>query len=215
MSRALNQFVAAAIAVMIVLLAACCWAHWDAITGFSALDSHDKSLLVRVLVATALMPAWVGICTWGQNRLVTQRHLHLSREHLRFYEASIVILVLFAVAWQYWMTFGYAYTLAWPRGLFGRGGLVCIGAFVIVYGNFNAKVPPATGALAPPPAVWIRGMLRNGWAMVLLGLAMVVLAIALPLKFVGVMDLVMLVPAAFIARSQARLMWPRRPHPTA
>ncbi len=216
MSRALKVFVGAAIAVMIVVLATCCRVHWDAIAGFSALDAQKKRLLVSVLVTAAFLPAWVGFCAWGLNRQMTQRHLHLSREHLRFYEVSMVILVMFTVAGQYWMTFGYAYTPGWARnGVFARAMLVFIGAFVVVYGNFHAKVPPATGALAPAPAVWIRGMLRNGWAMVLLGLAIVAMAICLPLKLLRVFDLAILIPALLIIRSQARLMWPRKPQPTA
>lgn len=94
--------------------------------------------------------------------------------------------------------------------------LVVAGGFTVVYGNFNAKVPPPSGALAPAPAVWVRGMLRNGWAMVLLGLAEVVLALALPFELLRIFSLVLIVPTMLIVRAQMRLMWPRRrPQPTA
>ena len=216
MSRALNLFVVAGMAVMTVVFAAFCWTYWDAISHFGAL-AHDKQRLLRgALFGAAFCPVWLGLCTLFLNRQMRQRDLHFAPEHRRFYGASMVVGVLATAAMQAWITFGATYVPLAGKGVFLRGVLVFWGVFVMVYGNFHAKVPPASGARAPAPAVWIRGMLRNGWAMVLLGLAQVVLAILLPLKLLPVLTLGMVLAAVPIWRSQFRLMWARgKPQPHA
>jgi hypothetical protein len=216
MSRALKLFILASIGVMTLVLAAFCWTHWDAIANFGALDPDRKHRLSAALMIGAFAPAWIALAAFITSRQLAQRDLQLAQEHRRFYETSMVVAVLFTAAAQAWFTFGAAYApLAGPN-VFLRVMLVFAGGFTMVYGNFNAKVPPPSGALAPAPAVWVRGMLRNGWAMVLLGLAEVVLAVVLPFELLRIFGLVVIVPAMLIVRAQMRLMWPRRrPQPAA
>jgi hypothetical protein len=161
-------------------------------------------------------PAWIALAAFFIGRQLAQRDLQLAQEHRRFYEASMVVAVLFAAATQAWFTFGAAYAPSAGPSVILRVMLVFAGGFTVIYGNFNAKVPPPSGASAPAPAVWVRGMLRNGWAMVLLGLAEVVLAVVLPFTLLRIFFLVLVVPALLIVRAQLRLMWPRRrPQPAA
>lgn len=216
MSRATKLFTFAVIGLMTLVLAAFCGTHWDAITHFGALDPLAKKRLTASLWVGAFSPAWMAFSVWLMNRQLAQRDLQLAPEHRRFYEASMVVAVLFLAALQAWFTFGAAYTPPASPNLIMRAVLMFCGGFTVVYGNFNAKLPPPSGDWAPAQAVWVRGMLRNGWAMVLLGLAEVVLAILLPFELLRLFVLALMVPTVLIVRAQMRLMWPRhRPQPTA
>jgi hypothetical protein len=210
MSRALKLFILAAIVAMAGVFAAFAWTHWDAIGHMSALAPLPKRRLITGLISVAFCPFWIGVGGFAIDLQFAQRGIKLTAEHRRFYEASMVIGVLFTMAAQAWIAFGAEHTAVAGRGLVVRGVLVFVGVFAAVYGNFHAKAAPPSGELAPAPAVWIRGMLRNGWAMVLLGLAIAALAIALPLKLLPILSWVMIAAAVPIWRSQFRLMWPSR-----
>jgi hypothetical protein len=215
MSRALKLFMLVAIVAMAGVFAAFAWTWRDAIAHLQTLPPLSKSRLIRPLIAVAFCPAWAGVGAFAVSRQFAQRGIRLTAEHRRFYEASMVVAVLFIMAAQAWMAFGAEHTPIAGRGLVVRGVLVFCGVFAAVYGNFHAKAGPPSGELAPAPAVWIRGMLRNGWAMVLLGVAIVVLAIALPLKLLPFLTLAMVAAAVPIWRSQFRLMWPSRKPPAS
>ena len=214
MSRAVKLFLFAAIAAMTLVFAAFAWRYWDAISQMSTLNEADKRRLIGALLATAFCPVWVGFGGFFVARQLAQPGLQLADRHRRFYEASLVIVVLFIAAIQLWVAFGAAYPPLAERGVLLRAVLVFSGLFTVIYGNFNAKAPPPSGDEAPAPADWVRGMLRNGWAMVLLGLAEVILALALPSRLLPMVVLAMLLPTLLIVRSQGRLMWPGRPRLT-
>jgi len=137
----------------------------------------------------------------------------LAAEHRRLYEVSMAIAVVFIAVVQAWAAFvGLGAPFA-ERGLFLRLILVFCGVFAVVYGNFHAKAAPPSGASAPAPEVWIRGMLRNGWAMVLLGFPEVALAIFVPLRLLPIYAGAMLAVTLLILRSELRLTWPSRKLP--
>ena len=215
MSRPMKLFVLAAIVAMAGVFAAFAWMYRDPIAHLQTLAPAQRNLLVRALIALAFAPAWTGLGAFAVSRQFAQRGIRLTVEHRRFYEASMVVAVLFIMAAQAWIAFGTAHTPVADRELVTRGVLVFCGVFAAVYGNFHAKAAPPSGELAPAPAVWIRGMLRNGWAMVLLGLAIIVLAIVLPFRLLPFLTLAMVAAAVPIWRSQFRLMWPSRKPPAS
>ena len=210
MSRALKLFILAGILAMIGLFAASLWAHWDTVAHLQTLPPLLKKRVLGALFGGVFCPVWLGLGAWLMDRQLTRRDIALAPDHRRFYEASTVIGVVFTTAAEAWIVFGAEHMPFAGRGVVMRGVLVFCGVFAAVYGNFHAKAGPPSGELAPAPAVWIRGMLRNGWAMVLLGLAIVVLAIALPLKLLPFLLWGMVAAAVPIWRSQFRLMWPSR-----
>jgi hypothetical protein len=210
MSRALKLFILAGILAMIGLFAASLWAHWDTVTHLQTLPPLLKKRVLGALIAGVFCPVWLGLGALVMNRQLTRRDIALAADHRRFYEASMAIGVVFTTLAEAWIVFGDKLLPAVDRGVVMRGVLVFCGVFAAVYGNFHAKAGPPSGELAPAPAVWIRGMLRNGWAMVLLGLVIAVLAIALPLKLLPFLLWGMVVAAVPIWRSQLRLMWPSR-----
>lgn len=164
MSRALKLFILAAIVAMTGVFAAFAWAHWDAIVHLQTLPPLLRKRLISGLIAVAFCPLWLGLGALVVNRQLTRRDIALAADHRRFYETSLAITVVFVAAAEAWIAFGAEHLRAAGREFVPRGVLVFCGVFAAVYGNFHAKAGPPSGELAPAPAVWIRGMLRNGWA---------------------------------------------------
>jgi hypothetical protein len=207
-SRTLKLVLLAALAEMALVAAVFIAAHWQAISHLSALDALPRRRLTSSLFGTLFDPIWLALGGVAMGRQLAQRGVRLAPEHRRFYEASFVVGAVFLAVIQAWSAFGLPAAFVSQQGLVPRLTLVFCGVFAAVYGNFSAKVAPPSGPRAPAPAVWIRGMLRNGWAMVLLGLFEVVAAIALPSKQLPLVLLLALPANLLIARSQLRLMWP-------
>jgi hypothetical protein len=208
MSRALKLFILAGVVGMTGMLAAFAWVHWDAVSHMAELSGLRRRRLLAVLVGSAFFPIWVGLGGYVVHRQLTQRGLQLADEHRRLTEVAMAVAVVFTLAVQAWIDFGAAHARPADFSFFLRLTLVFCGVFVAVFGNFQAKAAPATGPLAPAPAVWIRGMLRSGWAMVLLGLIQVVVAIVLPFRLLPISFWLLLGANLFGLRSQLRLMWP-------
>lgn len=208
MSRALKLFILAGILVMIGLFAVSLWVHWDTVAHVSALAPTARRRVLGALFGAVFCPLWLVLMSWPIDRQLTRRDIALAADHRRFYQVSMAVGVVLTVLAQAWITFGDMPHV--DRGVAMRAALVFCGVFAAVYGNFHAKAGPPSGELAPAPAVWIRGMLRNGWAMVLLGIAITVLAIALPLRLLPFLTWGMVLAAVPIWRSQFRLMWPSR-----
>jgi hypothetical protein len=208
MSRTMKLFLLVALAEMALVAAVFFVAHWGAISHLSALEGLRRRRLIGILFGLIFAPAGLALGSLVGARQLTQRGIQLVAEHHRLFEASLAVAAVFIAVIQAWLAFGLPAGLVAPQGFVARLTLVFCGVFAVVSGNFTAKIAPPSGPLAPTPAVWIRGVLRNGWAMVWLGLFEVAAAIALPVKQLPLLLWIMLAATLLIARAQLRLVWP-------
>jgi hypothetical protein len=134
---------------------------------------------VRVL---AFIPCWILLGGAFIEWRLRPRAVRPSADYRRIQVAGFLASVAFCVLAQVWLA--ATFLLGRPPGgdLFVRLTTIFVGACVATQGNFVAKAAPPTGEKAPPAAWWTRHALRLGWGMVVVGLALVVGALALPAR---------------------------------
>lgn len=180
---------AAIIEMTLVALGALLW-KWRA-GGFEPLDAGDARRLVGQAVTLLAYPLWLA-AGWGLARKrLTSARLKPSAEHLRWFETGLIVAALMLVMIQGWTARNLIMDETLGRQAMLRGITIFIGVLTAVQGNFIAKVAPPTGPGAPESGAWSRAMLRIGWGMAAVGLAIVACALSLPTR--------MLLPVMLVA----------------
>lgn len=164
----------------LVALAALLW-KWR-VGGFDALDPGETRRLTAQAVTMLVHPVWLA-AGWSlaRKRLASPRQTP-SAEHVRWFETGMLVAGLMLMAVQAWTARNFILDETLGRGALLRGMTLFVGVLTAVQGNFLAKVAPPTGAGAPEPGAWSRTMLKIGWGMAAVGLAVVACAVALPIR---------------------------------
>lgn len=136
----------------------------------------------QALFALSFIPVWMSVGWAILEWQVARRSLRPAADHRRIVIGGFVATALFCLLVQ--LVFADALTTGWAPGglLFLRLTTAFVGGLLAVQGNFLAKTNPPTGEKAPTPARWTRHVLRVGWVMALVGLALVVCSVVLPIS---------------------------------
>lgn len=148
------------------------------LVGTVGLDLRPRPLAPAILLAT---PLFLAIALRVTARRLAALKPGISEDNPRHIQATLLILFAFVALCEGWM--GLLYVEArLPQGdTFARSAIVFLGVMMAVRGNFYAKLsPPAVDGLNE--AGWTRAALRTGWGSVVVGLALAVCALILPLK---------------------------------
>ena len=159
----------------------------------------------------AFVPALMwGLLVWAPPKLATARP-RLSDDHRSHLQGALGFWFIALAAIQGWVA--YNYLRLGPPPLepetFARLAFVLMGVAMAVRGNFVAKLAPPVGDGAPDEAAWTRSMLRTGWAMALIGIAMLIGAMVLPVRMLALSAFV--VAPALVAVSLAHRRATRTP----
>jgi hypothetical protein len=133
----------------------------------------------RVAFCVGFFPAWMALGIWMTERSLRPRGMAFSASHHRVKETAAVATGLLMAGMQGWFAAYFAFHGA-PMQQVSMQQAACFfgGLFFVLYGNASAKIAPPTGPAAPDPGSWIRKSLRNGWATVLAGIALMAIAFA-------------------------------------
>ena len=177
MSRTLKLIVQAAIIEMaLVALAIFAW-RYGALPGLPAPGPLNPRTQVMLVFAPAV---FVLAVVYAGRRLASDRP-RISDSHRRYLEGSMQVGAAMIVAMQGLFAYIDVTGVVMDRELVVRGLAAFVGLSAAIQGNAAAKLDPPSGDGAPAPGVWTRTVLRFGWIMVAMGLAIVVSAVALPL----------------------------------
>lgn len=180
MSRTLKLVLLLALAEMTLLaLGVGAW-RWSHVGDLAALTEAQRGRWWTGTLGMFFFPVWVGGGSWLQARKLNQRGLVLAADSRRFTELTWMATLALAAAVQAWMA-GMMLGFVPQREVGIRIVEALTGVFFMVIGNFQAKTSPPSGARAPDPAAWTRGMLRIGWLGVTAGFAILVAAIVAPI----------------------------------
>ena len=179
----------AIIEMTLVALGAVLW-KWRA-AGLEPLDAVETRRFVVQAVTMLAYPGWLAAGWWLARKRLASARLTPSAEHLRWFEIGMMVAALLLVAIQGWTARNLVMGETLGRETMLRGVTVFIGVLTAVQGNFIAKVAPPTGVGAPEPGAWSRTMLKIGWGMAAIGLAIVACAVSLPTR--------MLLPVMLVA----------------
>ncbi len=168
----------------------------------------------RIVFALWFFPAWLAGGVVLTERKLQPKGMQLSADHHRIAEMGMVASCLMAAGLQGWFAAIFAFRNPALLHISPQAvAMIVGGAFFLVYGNASAKLAPPSGPAAPDSGAWIRANLRNGWAVVLLGLFMMAAAFAPPIVRVAAM--LALLPAGAVYLISQRRMMRRPPGPAA
>lgn len=177
MSRTLKLIVQAAIIEMaLVALAIFTW-RYGALPWLPAPGPFNPRTQFMLVFAPAV---FVLAVVYAGRRLASDRP-RISDSHRRYLEGSMQVGAAMIVAMQGLFAYIDVTGVVMDRELVVRGLAAFVGLSAAIQGNAAAKLDPPSGDGAPAPGVWARTVLRFGWIMVAMGLAIVVSAVALPL----------------------------------
>lgn len=201
MNRTVRLILIACVAVMLASSAA---VVWDGVQHPAPLG---RGLLKPwFLLGSAIVLA--GLIPFMQRQLASTSPRY-SDDHRRYAQSAALTWYLFLAAWWAWMALD-AYGLAPPSALdrqtFLRLVLIFAGVGMAVRGNFFGKIRPPMGERAPDPGAWTRGALRTGWMLALMGTAIVVAAIALPMRAMLFVLIPVMVGMISLGVAQRRMM---------
>ena len=190
-----------------VALGALAWKHAQLplLTAFDG--SPEWRRLFGQVLLIAFCPIWLA-AGWmvAQWRLATAIP-RPSEDYRRWTEVSLVASGLLLLVMQAWTARNFIAEENLGREALLRAVTLILGAVTAAQGNFLAKVAPPTGHRAPAPGVWTRVALRMGWAMALVGLAVMIGALVLDLPalfFVPVASTLALLANAVLSRQALR-----------
>ena len=164
----------------LVALGALLW-KWR-VGGLEPLDALEARRLTAQTVTMLAYPAILAAGWWLARKRLASARLTPSAEHLRWFETGMMVAALMLVAIQGWTARNLIMDETLGRQAMLRGITVFVGVLTAVQGNFIAKVAPPTGVGAPETGAWSRTMLRIGWGMAAIGLAIVACAVTLPTR---------------------------------
>ena len=134
----------------------------------------------RILIVLAVFPALATYGVVRTERRLRPEGMELSMAHRRMTEWGMAVNCVLFAGMHNWFAAIFAtrqmllFNNASPQSV----GLLIGGALLVVYGNASAKLAPPKGPAAPDPGAWIRTSLRNGWAVVAVGMIMMIAAFA-------------------------------------
>lgn len=168
--------VMATVATFAVAVGAIAWrVH---LVGTLGLDLRPRPLAPAILLAT---PLFLAIALGVTARRLAAFKPGISGDNPRHIQATLLILFPFVALCEGWMGFLYVETQLPGSDAFLRFAIVFLGVMMAVAGNFYAKLsPPSVEGL--DRAGWTRAALRTGWGSVIVGAALVICALTLPLK---------------------------------
>lgn len=147
--------------------------RWHAVGDLAVLSAGQRGRWWTGTLMMGFFPAWVALGAWIMSRAHRHSGLRFAEDAQRHQQITFVTAIALAVGAQLWVG-GIMLGLI-PKAALGVRFIEALaGVFIMVAGNFGAKISPPTGDRAPDPAAWTRGMLRIGWAGVITGLVIVV-----------------------------------------
>jgi hypothetical protein len=167
------------IAVALLLIAGVAtigWAVREA--GFGALEG-GRAAVAGLLI---FMPLLMGGVVATADHYLGRGDPRLADDHRRYVEASLVATFISTAAIEAWLAMILVEGTAPDRTLFIRLLVAWMGLSVVMRGNFMAKAAPPTGRRAPDPDAFSRSMRQAGWSLVVIGAALLVCALTLPLR---------------------------------
>ncbi|HEY3949220.1 hypothetical protein [Phenylobacterium sp.] len=159
----------------------------------------------RIVFALAFFPVWAAYGLTRVERRLNPQGMVLSMAHRRMTEVGYAVICPLMAGMDTWFAAIFAKHQMLLNASPQPVGLLVGGALLVVFGNASAKFAPPTGPAAPDPGAWIRASLRNGWATVLSGLAIMAAAFA-PSVPRAIVVLTVLPVAVFFALEQRRLL---------
>lgn len=204
MSRALKAFALIAIAEMVAVQLAALLSRWPDITPLSRLTPFEQ----RTLFGMAFFPVWVGFGLFMQVRQLAQPTI--SREQRTLLQWGMAAAILFDVVCHNMLALAVPKSPLIGDDVFKRVVLLAAGVLTVVYGNFRPKVAAPAHLDGSAQPRWSRTARRNGWVMVLFGLAEIIGAVVLSGER-QMIALAVLTPApVLLAVSELRLVPPWR-----
>lgn len=146
-------------------------------------ESFARREIINMVVLAGLPVLMAGglmLVRW----YISRPNPRMAEDLRRYTEVSLIATFMTATAFQLWQAMTF---LSGPfdNRMFIRFLAAWIGITLAIRGNFMAKAGPPSGEGAPAPAAFLRGMRRLGFSVVLIGAALVVSALTLPVKFVA------------------------------
>jgi hypothetical protein len=181
-----TQFLLAAILLELMVVAiAVPLMRWDAISaGLAAAASMRRVTLVQ-LVQTVAPPIELGVVWAIVRRRLSSNSPRLADSHRGYHEAGLLVIAFFLLATQAWFASHLGHGRATGVEPLARMGTIFAGMVMAIQGNFTAKAPPPTGDRAPDEIAWALAARRCGWVLCILGLALAIGAITLPMPLVA------------------------------
>jgi len=158
----------------LVALGALAW-KWPLAEAYAA---EPRRIIAQVWVLS-FGPPWLAAGWFLAQRKLATTTPRPSGDYRQWTEASLIALGVGVAVMQAWVARNFILDDDLGRQALLRGMTLFIGAMMAAQGNFLAKVAPPTGSGAPEASVWTRVALRMGWAMVLVGLGVMVCALTL------------------------------------
>lgn len=203
MTRTLRLTIFAAFLASALMAAAAIALRTGAVAPPAGLVVQDGPPNGRMLFGVLFIPLWSlfgwTMAEWRGRR----RNLKPAADFLQTANLGFAAAILFCAVMQAWIVMHAITGQAPGREFMVRLSVVFVGALTAVQGNFLAKSSPPSGEKAPSPAAWTRHVLRIGWGMVLVGLAMLAAGLMLPFRVVvwsGVVGVALLVVNALVSR---------------
>jgi hypothetical protein len=160
----------------------------------------------RGLFVISFMPVWLVVAwliAWAQKR---RSRMRPSDDYRRVANRGLLAVTGFAALPHLWLLTSFVTGSAPGREIMVRACIVFVGLMFAVQGNFMAKSGPPTGEDAPSPGAWTRHVLRVGWAMVLVGVVMVICGFVLPFEIVAWTGLATVPVIVFTVHASRRRM---------
>jgi hypothetical protein len=191
-------------ATFLIAFAAIAWRH-------NLVEVQDLTLRPRplggpILIVVGLMLVGILRAAWPA---LHRREPQPFGDHQRHLHLTLLLLFSLVAICQGWNAL--MYVEAQPDSVpFVRFALIFFGVLVAVRGNGFAKLDPPRSNESQDQGAWTRSGLQTGWAMVLLGVALTVAAVAAPMTllplvcaFAGVAFLALTVARRRALRRQA------------
>lgn len=178
MNRAVKLFlIVLAVETSLMATGVLAWA-WRA--GLAQGEARRPLMLAFLFVFP--VTTW-GSIVWATRQLNAVRP-ELAIDHKRHLQGQLCFYFVVLAAMQAWIANLYVQAVPPPldRESFARFAFVLMGVAMAVRGNFAAKIGPPRGEGAPDPGAWTRSVLRTGWAMTVLGAALVVSGLFLSMR---------------------------------
>jgi hypothetical protein len=174
----IKRLLKAEVLIMALIAAAAIEIRWRA-GDLAEGDFRQRLLAPLLLVGIPLM--FGGLLPLAQRQLASVDP-RMSGDHRRHVQGALVFWGFAMIAISGWMASRYADLpiFTGDRETLLRGLIVLSGVAMAVRANFFAKLAPPD----PAPEGWTRQVLNAAWILTALGLALIVAAIALPLRMV-------------------------------
>lgn len=159
--------------------------RWDTVSAGLAASASMRRVTLVQLVQTVAPPIELGVVWAIVRRRLSSNSPRLADSHRGYHEAGLMVVAFFLMATQAWFASQLGHGRATGVEPLARMGAIFAGMVMAIQGNFTAKVPPPTGDRAPDEIAWALAARRCGWVLCILGLALALGAITLPMPLVA------------------------------